>query len=385
MSNQNDYPDINHYKTLGVARDASVVVIREAYLRLARVSHPDLNGGTPQAIETFKGIQLAYEILIDPVTRRQYDRGQQVAPVVYTSGHYTSPVVPDAPRTSAPGNKPGGSTYHFVPNHRRGKRFGFWQGSLLLATLCLTAGLGIAIQSRFQSDATPKSTSRQALTSTNKSPSNELRRSPVLDQPLWLGDDGDDDVPAMRNVRRTKRARLANMLATESITRPYISGQNRKFSTRPNATPLRLDESLAIPGGGLASFRIQDTKESLTVPANPGTIEFGEFLSETIADQATVRPVTEPVDDLPPLASTMPILSLDGSPQPLAMPSPDANGVDFAGFRSTNEASQVVVPVMPLPVIGQSVGSQPSPVLPVDALEMAPSSVIGDYFDSSIP
>ncbi len=64
----------NYYEILGVARDASVDEIKQAYRRLARKYHPDLNPGDKAAEEKFKDIGEAYEVLSDTSKRSQYDQ-----------------------------------------------------------------------------------------------------------------------------------------------------------------------------------------------------------------------------------------------------------------------------------------------------------------------
>lgn len=65
-----EYQD--YYKILGVPRDADEATIKQAYRRLARQYHPDLND-SPQAEETFKKINEAYQVLSDAEKRQRYD------------------------------------------------------------------------------------------------------------------------------------------------------------------------------------------------------------------------------------------------------------------------------------------------------------------------
>ncbi|MEQ1651318.1 MAG: J domain-containing protein [Hyphomicrobium sp.] len=64
------------YDILGVTRRASEDEIRQAFRKLAKEHHPDLNAGNAAAAERFKKISAANEILSDPERRRQYDAGE---------------------------------------------------------------------------------------------------------------------------------------------------------------------------------------------------------------------------------------------------------------------------------------------------------------------
>lgn len=61
------------YVLLGVGRDATVEDIRRAYRRLARRYHPGINPGDAAAAEHYALVTRAFDILTDPVRRREYD------------------------------------------------------------------------------------------------------------------------------------------------------------------------------------------------------------------------------------------------------------------------------------------------------------------------
>ncbi|MCX7594106.1 MAG: molecular chaperone DnaJ [Fischerella sp.] len=63
----------DYYEILGVSRDADKEEIKQAYRRLARKYHPDVNK-EPGAEERFKEINRAYEVLSESETRARYDR-----------------------------------------------------------------------------------------------------------------------------------------------------------------------------------------------------------------------------------------------------------------------------------------------------------------------
>ncbi|BAY62863.1 MULTISPECIES: molecular chaperone DnaJ [Calothrix] len=63
----------DYYEILGVSRDADKEEIKQAYRRLARKYHPDVNK-EPGAEERFKEINRAYEVLSEPEMRERYNR-----------------------------------------------------------------------------------------------------------------------------------------------------------------------------------------------------------------------------------------------------------------------------------------------------------------------
>ncbi len=64
---------MNYYAILGLTRDARQADVERAYRRLARRYHPNLNPGDDEARVRFREIVRAYEVLGDPVRRREYD------------------------------------------------------------------------------------------------------------------------------------------------------------------------------------------------------------------------------------------------------------------------------------------------------------------------
>src|SRR3954464_11376929 len=64
----------DYYDVLGVPRSASEKDIRQAYRKLARQYHPDLNPNDKKAEERFKEIGQAYEVLGEADKRKLYDR-----------------------------------------------------------------------------------------------------------------------------------------------------------------------------------------------------------------------------------------------------------------------------------------------------------------------
>ena len=66
-----DFKD--YYSTLGVAKTATEKEIKQAYRKLARKHHPDVNPNDKGAESRFKDLSEAYEVLGDPAKRKKYD------------------------------------------------------------------------------------------------------------------------------------------------------------------------------------------------------------------------------------------------------------------------------------------------------------------------
>jgi molecular chaperone DnaJ len=66
---------MDFYLLLGLGAEATTADIKRAYRRLARRYHPGINPGDREAAALFQRISEAYETLVDPQTRQQYDSG----------------------------------------------------------------------------------------------------------------------------------------------------------------------------------------------------------------------------------------------------------------------------------------------------------------------
>ena len=78
----------DYYELLGVKRDATDEQIRQAYRKLARKHHPDVNPGDKVAEDKFKEINEANEVLSDPEKRKRYD---QLGPNWKNGAEFTPP------------------------------------------------------------------------------------------------------------------------------------------------------------------------------------------------------------------------------------------------------------------------------------------------------
>ncbi len=87
---------VDYYQVLEVRNTASVGEIKAAYKRLARLRHPDLNGGSAEAAQAFVQLSYARDLLIDPKRRAEYDAERNAQP---------------GPGSYAPVLKPAGQDY----------------------------------------------------------------------------------------------------------------------------------------------------------------------------------------------------------------------------------------------------------------------------------
>jgi curved DNA-binding protein CbpA len=87
----------DHYAILGIAPDANDREIKAAWKAAAKASHPDRHPNDPTAESRFKRAQTAWQVLSDPVQRRQHDLERQKNP---------APTVRKEPRRPSTGEMP---------------------------------------------------------------------------------------------------------------------------------------------------------------------------------------------------------------------------------------------------------------------------------------
>jgi DnaJ-class molecular chaperone len=107
------------YQILGVQRTDDDKAIRTAYRKLAKRHHPDVNPGKPDALERFKEISTAYDLLSDKDKRARFDRGE-----IDAEGH---DVPPERPFYRDFQQGPGGATGRSAGQERYQTNGGFTQ------------------------------------------------------------------------------------------------------------------------------------------------------------------------------------------------------------------------------------------------------------------
>ena len=83
----------DYYTILQVDPCAEPEVIKAAYRRLAANHHPDVDP-SPEATERMKLLNAAYEVLSDPVKRREHDMSRLPGSAVNDRGHFDHAVCP---------------------------------------------------------------------------------------------------------------------------------------------------------------------------------------------------------------------------------------------------------------------------------------------------
>jgi hypothetical protein len=90
--------DKNPYHILEVSRNANLMEITEAYRRLAKKYHPDVNQ-SPAASARMREINWAYDVLCDPVERASIDRKHRTYRAQWEKRY--RPSTPSRPRARA--------------------------------------------------------------------------------------------------------------------------------------------------------------------------------------------------------------------------------------------------------------------------------------------
>lgn len=99
---------MNHYDVLGLKRTAKKKEIKAAYQRAARLTHPDITGGTSEAYEA---VRLAWETLSHPAARHGYD-------TMLDAGQVPPLPAPQPARTPSPQMVKAGLAYYAQPPAR---------------------------------------------------------------------------------------------------------------------------------------------------------------------------------------------------------------------------------------------------------------------------
>ncbi|XP_002733359.2 dnaJ homolog subfamily C member 4-like [Saccoglossus kowalevskii] len=73
----------NHYDVLGISKNSSRDIIKEAYFKKSKLLHPDAKPSDPSQHQKFIELTNAYSVLSKPLSRRDYDlelQGVRVSP-----------------------------------------------------------------------------------------------------------------------------------------------------------------------------------------------------------------------------------------------------------------------------------------------------------------
>lgn len=89
---------VDHYRTLGVARNATAAQIKTRFHALAKETHPDATGNDKAKEELFKQLNEAYQVLSEPDARKAYDQALAAAESARVERQRVRP----RPRAAAP-------------------------------------------------------------------------------------------------------------------------------------------------------------------------------------------------------------------------------------------------------------------------------------------
>ncbi len=87
----------DYFAILGVSPEATEAEVRQAYRRLARRYHPDLNPDEPEGEARLKELNEAYEVLSDPTRRAAYEAQRRAVRIQVTGAPRRAPGPPRPP------------------------------------------------------------------------------------------------------------------------------------------------------------------------------------------------------------------------------------------------------------------------------------------------
>ena len=114
----------DYYPTLGVAKTATEKEIKQAYRKLARKHHPDVNPGDKAAEARFKEINEAYEVLGDPDEAQEVRRARRQLAGVRAGASGPGRAAPVRRLERERRRRPGGGGYRTMTEEEMRDMFG---------------------------------------------------------------------------------------------------------------------------------------------------------------------------------------------------------------------------------------------------------------------
>ena len=116
----------DNYKILGIERSATKADIKKQFRKLARIHHPDKNGGSKESEERFKEILNAYETLFDDVNRSNYDIKQGQPFQARTNSSSKRQEAPQNKSQETKVNRPNQSGSHKPAKEKSNANYALW-------------------------------------------------------------------------------------------------------------------------------------------------------------------------------------------------------------------------------------------------------------------